>query len=139
MGTLNVSSRSYPVGVRSFSIPQSKLDFESYEIALTRENWPAGVDCILDDGKVQSNVAVQIVFERSDDGGASWKPAGGATFPGGVLIGRDGQPIAQSSISFSAKEPLTGARVKQTGTLRVTARVLVPIATAVTVSALEAA
>lgn len=140
MGTLTVPSRNYQVGDQSFTIPQSKLDFDSYKITLTRENWPQGVDCTLENGAVQSNVAVQIKFERSTDGGANWTSAGEATFPGGILIQpHTGNIITESSIEFAAKNPSTGGTVKQTGLLRVTARVLVPIRTAVTVTAVESA
>lgn len=140
MGIATVPSRDYQVGETTLTVPQSKLDFDHYRIALTRENWPQGVDCVLENGAVQSNVVVQIIFERSDDGGSTWKHAGSGTFQGGAGINpHTGLPVLNPFIGFDARDARTNVIVKQTGLLRVTARVLVPIRTAVTVMAVESA
>lgn len=141
MAVATIPSRNYQVGENTITIPQNKLDFDSYKIILTREpggNWPAGVDCALDDGTVQSNVVVQIIFQSSIDSGNTWTGAGSATFQGGTIINH-GILLTESSIEFSARDALTGAIKKQSGMLRVTARVLVPLRTAVTVIAVESA
>jgi len=140
MPVATISSRDYQPGDNTFTIPQSKLQFTSYKIALTRENWSVGVDCVLENGVVQSNVVAQIIFERSDDGGGTWKPAGGFTFQGGPIIDRStGLPLAEAVVGCSAKDALTNQDVIQTGLLRVTARILVPLRAAVTLSTVEPA
>ena len=141
MSSYAIASRTYRSGEAVIDIPQNRIDkqFDGYKVTLSRENWPAGVDCKLDDGTVQKDVAVQVVFERSADAGATWVPAGGATFPGGVVLDRKGQSITESYISFSAQHPLTSNVVRQQGMLRVRVKNLVAVKTAVTIDVQEPA
>lgn len=134
MATRTIASRLYQIGETVVDAPQNTLRrFTSYRISCTRENWPAGVDCVMENGVVEPNIALQIIFERSNDDGKTWETAGGATFPGGAVFSRDGTESLESFIAFAMEDALTKQRVVQSSLLRVRAKRLVPLRTSVTV------
>lgn len=141
MGTLTVNSRLYQPQEQVIDIPQQRLDkaFSAYSVEFSREAWPAGVDYIASNGIVMQNTALVVEFERSEDGGNTWKEAGGAFFPGGTILQRDGSPMAASSVRCFGTDPKTKAVRMQTAQLRARVKVLVPLRTSVSLVVDEAA
>lgn len=128
---LTIPSRSYPAAESVLALPQKAAKrFSAYEVRFTRESWPAGVDCILADGRVIPNTALQIIIEKSLDGGSSWTLASGATFPGGDAFDGSGNLATESAL-------LVDLSSLETSQLRARVIVLVPITTAVALNVVE--
>lgn len=138
MGSATIPSRDYTAGEDVIDLPQAPdRKFYAYRIAFTREAWPAGIDFMLPDGNIARNTVINVEFERSIDGRATWLPAGGARLLGGKLLNEDGSEKLEAYVQFAAEIPQTRALKEQTADLRVRVQRLVPVKTAVTVTVLE--
>lgn len=100
------TSRNYQPGEYTFPASNIPLGISQATLSLNRTDWtnPAS--------------KVNFKFERSQDNGVTWLPAGSFTAEGGVLIGRDGQVATASSATFDFPEPANQTR-KVRGTLTV--------------------
>lgn len=130
-------SRLYQVGERTFNIPPSaQRQFQGFEVVLTREAWPLGVNYTQPNGVTVANSAVVVRFERTLDDGATWQPFGGAVFPGGILIHpRTGLVVTENRIRFGFVD--ASGPVAADGDLRLTVETLVALRTAITATMLE--
>ena len=129
MTSRTVPEATYPPGtygpVELTTLPGSS---EGFRITFTRVAW----------GGTTSDLALTVVTEWSRDNGASWQEIRRTTFPGGVVLGRDGQPVTTCGLSQTwPGEAGPNGRVKLRGSdVRVTAIVAQTLTTAITLEAI---
>jgi hypothetical protein len=82
--TINIPSAVYPVGTISRSVDSFPSDVRRLRVAFTRESWP---------GVPSDDVAIVTALWGDGSGGR-------ATLPGGVILDKSGQPLAQSVIEI---------------------------------------
>lgn len=119
-----LSERAYPVGQRVFSIDTIPANSTGFKLSFTRVNWPEG-PCL------------SLLVEIAPDG-VNFVQWLNATVRGGVILDRNGAPLVASSVSGSwpGHQDANGARVVDRQTdVRLTAQVLQPLTSAVTLSA----
>lgn len=118
-----VAARLYQPGSITRTIDALPVGVSKIRVTFTRENWP---------GTPDETVAVVTVWW--DDGSGAV-----ASLPGGVVLGKDGQPAAVSSIEIDVPEEADGQggarkRAVQHGT--VTLDIFQPLRTAISGEAL---
>lgn len=110
----------YGVGTRTFAIDALPPNSDGFEITLSRVSWPAGP-------------VLTLEFDISDDNGATWGPWLSFVLSGGVIMGPGG-PAAESRIRATwpgESDGAGGIRARRQTDVRLTARVLQPIRTAI--------
>ena len=101
---INVPSQNYSATTstpRKVALPQPlNPAVQSIRLRLTRENWSAG------------NPLISMGFEYSPDGN-TWANIGSATFVGGDFLGRDGQPVPESTVTVNVPNVgVSGRRIR---------------------------
>jgi hypothetical protein len=120
----SIPSAVYPVGVREFELNQLPGSSEGAKFTFTRESWPEG------------DVArIDVYMMRN----AVWQHVMGGNLTGGTIIGRDGNPLTVSTMSFTwpGENDGAGGRTKLRGSdVKVTANVLQSFRTAISIESL---
>lgn len=137
MKTFSMNSKEYQAFevIRVRIPPGAQRKFVGANVRFTRENWPAGVEYVLESGAIAQNVVIFVSIEKTEDDGQTWQFVAGSTLHGGQKLNRDGTPVQfefQTVSFFDANGPIA-----QPGDLRVTFKTFVPIKTAVSATLFE--
>ena len=113
MRQITIPSATYPAGTRQFTVDSFPANVKLVKASFSRESWP---------GTPATDVMRIRVAWGSDPVSLD------ATFPGGTILGKDGQPLAASSVWLN-----TDGHRRETATI--TIDVLQSLTTAVTIEA----
>lgn len=116
--TVTVPQQVYPAGTVEQTIDFFPANISRVRASFTRVSWPG----------TTSDVVMTVTYAWSSGGG------GRATFPGGTVLNKQGQPATASIIEFDVPEDATGKRSVVSGTF--TVQVHQPLTTAITLEAI---
>jgi len=117
-----IPSAVYPPGTYAISVDNfTSANTRALRLVCTRENWPGTVD----------DVVARVTLTWDTGGGVS------ADLLGGVVIGRDGQPVTTSVIEVDVPEVASGnsSQKRSVGGGTFVAEVLVELRTELTIEA----
>lgn len=97
MSTSVISAPAIQRAPGTYNLPSTKLPAEAQAITIAFER--ASLSLLV--GPV-----AEINIEGSDDNGVTWVGLGGCTLEGGIAIGRDGQPLAETfyTVQFTDRD-----------------------------------
>lgn len=116
------ASRLYQPGTEVFNVNQLPVGVTAFMVSFSRENWPG----------IPSDDVMIVSLAWSTGEGVT------ATFPGGTVLGKDGQPLLFSTLTIRVPQVSDGSggkKAKNVVTAQATVQVVQALNTAITIEA----